>query len=453
MSHSGERLLGKAPPVSNVAPADIAPVTIAPQNPSPGSGPSSSNARPPAEGVGQSVANAPAVQALPPETPATKQPATGPTIKETGHNLPQDQRQEATSTANRLEPFPAGVSKPTPIPAPPPANPASVAPIPAANRPLEKTALESSSAFAIATPGTPVPKVPGPHRAEPPRAARGTDPGIATISTASETSGPGGLPATNEGKVPAGSSTEPTVPHVVEPRAAQTPVSKETPTSSPPADTAAAAAPNPVATTVPSAPTTLPTAAHGTQPSPPPAPASPPAQTPPRQPIRPAPTPTGTASTPATPATRPASRLSAWHFSFTRTFLLPSVAATLFVFVTLIAWEGHQLNWPLASLPSPATGILLLTFLSKFTDWALAGIADEAWEKLQWGPFLQPRGNLLTFLVVGSRFSAWWKVLWLPHSKAAAPGRSWSPTAVFPRLVLRWFSGRFFGPRFWSLAR
>jgi hypothetical protein len=117
------------------------------------------------------------------------------------------------------------------------------------------------------------------------------------------------------------------------------------------------------------------------------------------------------------------------------------VTITLFIFVALITWNRHLPNWPLASVSIP-TGILLLTVVSKLTDWALAGATDEAWEKLQWGPLLHRSGNLLTFMLMGSGLGAWWKVLWSSPSKSAS---SWITIPRLPELSP--------GPRFWSFLR
>ncbi len=62
------------------------------------------------------------------------------------------------------------------------------------------------------------------------------------------------------------------------------------------------------------------------------------------------------------------------------------VAALLLVLITLIAWQSDALAWPLARI-STSSGILLVSILTKLTDWALLGVTDQAWLRLQWGRF------------------------------------------------------------------
>ncbi|KAK0666053.1 hypothetical protein QBC41DRAFT_358421 [Cercophora samala] len=127
------------------------------------------------------------------------------------------------------------------------------------------------------------------------------------------------------------------------------------------------------------------------------------------------------------------------------------ITLLLFIFVTLISWQAHNLDWPLARIPTPS-GILLLTIVAKFTDWALAGVTDDAWERLQWGPLLQrDRGNLLTFLVMGGGLGSWWRVLF---SSGVQPGEETRLGRVRRLLAQpRWRWKPRFGARFWSFLR
>ncbi|KAK4172290.1 hypothetical protein QBC36DRAFT_363107 [Triangularia setosa] len=126
------------------------------------------------------------------------------------------------------------------------------------------------------------------------------------------------------------------------------------------------------------------------------------------------------------------------------------ITLLLFTFVTLVSWQAHNLDWPLARIPIPS-GILLLTIVAKFTDWALAGVTDDAWERLRWGPVVQQgRENLLTFLVMGSGFGVWWKVLF---SSAVQPGEETRWGRVRRLLTQKWRWRMRFGARFWSFAR
>ncbi|KAK0701200.1 hypothetical protein B0T21DRAFT_455922 [Apiosordaria backusii] len=126
------------------------------------------------------------------------------------------------------------------------------------------------------------------------------------------------------------------------------------------------------------------------------------------------------------------------------------ITLLLFIFATLVSWQAHNLDWPLARIPIPS-GILLLTVVAKFTDWALASVTNDAWERLQWGPLLQRRGNLLTFLVMSSGFGAWWRVLF---SSEVQPGEE-TRWGRMRRLVTKqgWKRRWRTGPRFWSFVR
>ncbi|KAK4654168.1 hypothetical protein QC762_401640 [Podospora pseudocomata] len=126
------------------------------------------------------------------------------------------------------------------------------------------------------------------------------------------------------------------------------------------------------------------------------------------------------------------------------------ITLLLFIFVTLISWQAHNLDWPLARIPIPS-GILLLTIVAKFTDWALAGVTDDAWERLQWGPLLQRgRGNMLTFLVMGSGFGSWWRVLF---SSGVQPGEETKLMRLRRLVRTKWKWRPRFSARFWSFIR
>ncbi|KAK4201333.1 hypothetical protein QBC40DRAFT_305991 [Triangularia verruculosa] len=125
------------------------------------------------------------------------------------------------------------------------------------------------------------------------------------------------------------------------------------------------------------------------------------------------------------------------------------ITLLLFIFVTLISWQAHNLDWPLARIPIPS-GILLLTVVAKFTDWALAGVTDDAWERLQWGPLLRGKGNLLTFLVMSSGFGAWCTVLF---ASRVQPGEETTLTRIRRLAKQKWKWKITFSARFWSFAR
>lgn len=119
-------------------------------------------------------------------------------------------------------------------------------------------------------------------------------------------------------------------------------------------------------------------------------------------------------------------------------------ALGLFIFITLVTWKSGSLDWPLANL-SITSGILLLAFVSKFTDWALEMLSGVGWEKLYWGFLLQHSNNLLTFLVVNSGLSAWWKVL-VYAPKQSSQSSSRLVTLLKRPLLARW-------PQFWAFWR
>ncbi|KAG9256522.1 uncharacterized protein F5Z01DRAFT_617828 [Emericellopsis atlantica] len=132
-------------------------------------------------------------------------------------------------------------------------------------------------------------------------------------------------------------------------------------------------------------------------------------------------------------------------------FLTYSVLSTaicalgLFIFITLVTWKSASLDWPLANL-SITSGILLLSFVSKFIDWALEMLSDVGWEKLYWGWLLQRSGgNLLTFLVVNSGLNAWLKALvYAPKQSSRSSLRL--VTLSKRQLLARW-------PQFWAFWR
>ena len=108
----------------------------------------------------------------------------------------------------------------------------------------------------------------------------------------------------------------------------------------------------------------------------------------------------------------------------------------IFVFTTLVLFHADNPNWILVRL-SPPAGTLVLSFLSKLTDWTLSGTVEQAWAKIQWGPLLHKSGNFLNFLVVGSGVEAAIKVL-MPT------GFSWSKMHSSKKLL---------SPRLWSFAK
>ncbi len=135
--------------------------------------------------------------------------------------------------------------------------------------------------------------------------------------------------------------------------------------------------------------------------------------------------------------------------TLTKKIRLPVVlllAVLLFVLITLTAWKSDALAWPLASI-STSSGILLLSILAKLTDWALLGVTDEAWLRLQWGPLLERGGDLLTFLVMDSGMQGWWKVL----VASSVPGSKFADRVK--RLAKIQRVDIVPGPRFWSFLR
>ncbi|KAK0648082.1 hypothetical protein B0T16DRAFT_455587 [Cercophora newfieldiana] len=124
---------------------------------------------------------------------------------------------------------------------------------------------------------------------------------------------------------------------------------------------------------------------------------------------------TPSSSTPSAPkAQRPS-----WRKGVSDFYALILISC-VFTFVTTISLGASFPDWVLARL-SPTSGILLLSFMSKITDWGFGGATEKAWEMIQWGPLLHGRGgNLLSFLTLGSRFRGWVRVLtarwaWMPR--------------------------------------
>ncbi|KAM7208188.1 hypothetical protein V8F20_001468 [Naviculisporaceae sp. PSN 640] len=119
-----------------------------------------------------------------------------------------------------------------------------------------------------------------------------------------------------------------------------------------------------------------------------------------------------------------------------RAFSLLFAVACIFVFVSLITKFGQSSSWVLAQL-TPTSGILLLSFLSKITDWGLSLTTDKAWNMLQWGPILRAgtgrEKNMLTFLTLGARLDGAIKVLlsrvaWRTPHRRGKRGSLWRRT-------------------------
>ncbi|KAK0624323.1 hypothetical protein B0T14DRAFT_583727 [Immersiella caudata] len=145
------------------------------------------------------------------------------------------------------------------------------------------------------------------------------------------------------------------------------------------------------------------------------------------QPIPPNPATTPSTSTTSIPKPPPCPWLKSLT-DLSPVFLI----ALIFAFVSAISLGANSPDWVLARL-SPTSGILLLSFMSKITDWGFGGAAEKAWEMIQWGPLLRGRGgNLLSFLTLGSRFKGWVGVV----------GSRWA-----------WMSRGVGGPGFWALMR
>ncbi|KAK3341855.1 hypothetical protein B0T25DRAFT_585953 [Lasiosphaeria hispida] len=135
--------------------------------------------------------------------------------------------------------------------------------------------------------------------------------------------------------------------------------------------------------------------------------------------------PTSTTSpTPVSPSIPPAPalptrKLFLWRKHASQFSVLVFITC-IFVFVSAISLGANSPDWLLARL-SPTSGILLLSFMSKLSDWGLGGATSKAWEMIQWGPLLRgPGGSLLSFLTIGSQLEGWVEVLcrkwtWLPR--------------------------------------
>jgi hypothetical protein len=119
-------------------------------------------------------------------------------------------------------------------------------------------------------------------------------------------------------------------------------------------------------------------------------------------------------------------------------FLWFLLTGCVFIFTCLVLYHADTPTWLLERI-HPSSGILLLSFLSKLTDWTLSGTVEKAWSHIQWGPMLHKSGNFLNFLIVGSGVEALVKVLlprWTGLSRNTTSGRGGSRSQLLSARIL-----------------
>lgn len=85
-------------------------------------------------------------------------------------------------------------------------------------------------------------------------------------------------------------------------------------------------------------------------------------------------------------------------------------AIFLYIFISSITMTAENLSGVLSSI-STTNGIILLNVLGLLYTYAFTALADELWEKIQWGPLLKRGEPLLTFITLSAGWDIWWKVL------------------------------------------
>jgi hypothetical protein len=128
------------------------------------------------------------------------------------------------------------------------------------------------------------------------------------------------------------------------------------------------------------------------------------------------------------------------------------LATIIFALVISFTLTANIIAGPLPTL-TPPTGTLLLSLLSKGTDYAFSLAVDASWEMVQWGPMINGGERLLTYFLMTCGFESWLKTLFSTKANKSIGGTvrgsvsrywpSWPRFLSFIRSVLGSFFDQF----------